>query len=65
MHKEERRLLGDRSDLASRLGRSGRSARRSIDQRHLSENSPWAELLHDFAVSLDFDLAPAAKSQLT
>ena len=50
MDEKEKRLLGDR-------GRGRGGPRRSIDQRHLAENSAWSELLDDLAAPLDLDLA--------
>jgi len=46
-----------RGDLTSRLCRGRGGPRRSIDQRHLAENSAWSELLDDLAAPLDLDLA--------
>ena len=57
MDEKEKRLLGDRGDLTSRLCRGRGGPRRSIDQRHLAENSAWSELLDDLAAPLDLDLA--------
>src|SRR6185312_1241523 len=59
MHKKKESLLGNRGDFASRLGLGGGRARRSVDERHLSEKSPRAKFLNALAVSLDFALSGA------
>src|SRR5262249_32978927 len=59
MDEKKKRFIGDRGDLARGLCRGLGGSRRSIDQRHLAENSAWSELLDDLAVPLDLDFAGA------
>lgn len=53
-----KKLFGDGGDLASGLGSRGGPGR-AVDQGHLPKNASGRERLHDFAITLDLDLARA------
>jgi len=52
-----KRLFGDGGDLASGLGSRRGGPGRAVDQAHLPKNASGRERLHDFAITLDLDLA--------
>jgi hypothetical protein len=54
-----KKLFGDGGDLASGLGSRRGGPGRAVDQGHLPKNASGRERLHDFAITLDLDLARA------